>query len=82
MDITYGKNVPITTKFLSGRSKRQLIRMNTIHLRGVCPKCGDKNVRFYKELIFKGKKNQHNKWFCKKCSETYRREDLENVYYA
>ena len=67
---------------LSGRTKRRLKRMNTIHLQGLCPVCGDQPVRFYKDLVFAhGKEAEHNKWYCKKCGKTFDRKDLEYVKY-
>lgn len=67
---------------MSGGAKRKLKRMNTIHLRGLCPSCKNVEVRFYKDLIFgPGRKNEHNRWFCKQCKKTFRREDLEYVKY-
>lgn len=66
---------------LSGRSKRRLKRMNTVHLEGLCPNCKDEPVRFYKDLVFKGRNPEHNKWYCKKCKKTFRREDLKYVKY-
>ena len=67
---------------LSGKSKRKLKRMNTVNLRGLCPNCKDEPVRFYKDLIFgPGRKSEHNKWYCKKCKKTFRREDLQYVKY-
>lgn len=62
-------------------TERKLKRMNTVHLIGTCPKCGAKNVRFYKDLIFKDKTTQHNKWYCKGCGKTFKREDLKDVKY-
>ena len=72
----------LNLEHLSGRSRRKLLRLNTIHLRGLCPVCGDQTVRFYKEIVFNGKANQHNKWYCKKCHNTFDRKDLEYVKYV
>lgn len=68
---------------LAGYSRRKLKRMNTVHLQGVCPKCQDQPVKFYKDLIFgPSRKTEHNKWYCKKCKRTFRREDLKDVKYV
>lgn len=63
-------------------SNRKLLRQNTFHLRGTCPNCGNTNVRFYKDLVFKDIPNQHNKWYCKRCHKTFKREDFKNVKYV
>ncbi len=66
---------------LSGRSKRRLARQNTIHLRAICPNCGKTNMRFYKRIYSKPD-IINNRWFCKGCSKSFKREDLKYVKYA
>ena len=62
---------------------RKLLRQNTFHLRGTCPNCGNTNIRFYKDLVFGiGRKNEHNKWYCKRCHKTFTKEELKDVKYA
>lgn len=67
---------------LSGRAKRKLKRMNTVHLRGVCPNCKDVQVRFFKDIYLKGQPTKHNRWLCKKCRGTFTREELKDVKYV
>ena len=67
---------------LSGRSKRKLERQNTVHLKGVCPKCGAYGMRFKKDIYYKGMKNpEHNKWLCAKCGFRASRDQLKYIKY-
>lgn len=74
----------ITFKYpnLSGRAKRYILRNNTVHLRGQCPKCGEFGARFKHDIpLLKGGWD-HNKWVCKKCGARSTREELSYVKYA
>lgn len=66
---------------LSGRSKRKLDRAKTVHLRGICPKCGATNMKWHKVLYIKGEAVTAKKWYCKKCGKTADRDELKYVKY-
>lgn len=50
-------------------SARKIKRNQTIHNQLKC-KCGA-NVKFYKDITFKGKGTYHNVFWCKKCGRLY-----------
>ena len=69
---------------LSGRSKRRLMRQNTVHLDGFCPSCGSRCR--WKKTILNGYVNGkpiyiHSKWVCqnKECGKKWDRKDFEYV---
>lgn len=62
---------------LSGRSARKLARQNTVHLRGLCPNCG--NAMKWRKMDLNGNKNV---WVCKNCGKTLARKDLPYVKYV
>lgn len=71
---------------LSGRAKRKLLRRNTVHLRGICPKCGKIGMRWHKDIPTNRYNNgkrifEHNKWVCKSCNFITDREGLKYVKY-
>lgn len=72
--------VKIRYASLSGRSKRKFERHNTVHLKGICPKCGAYGMRFKKDILLKSG-SDHNKWVCEKCGYKATREELKYIKY-
>ena len=68
----YKKHPELNIVALTGSTKRKLIRQNTVHLRGVCPACGEFGTRYSKS---------EKKWICKKCGTKAGRRELEYVKY-
>ena len=83
-----GKIIPYKKEVfaaLSGRSKRRLMRQNTVHLDGYCPSCGGR-CRWKKAIAngygSNGKVNYiYNKWQCQNpgCKKTWDRKDFKYV---
>ena len=69
----YKKHPELNIAPLTGRSKRKLIRQNTVHLRAICPNCGKTNIRY---------SSHAKKWYCKKCNKFFKRNELEYVRYS
>lgn len=78
-DISKGINPLQRIKYasLSGRSARKLARQNTVHLRALCPDCG--NVMVWKKITAAGAKNV---WMCRGCKKVLARKDLPYVKYV
>lgn len=69
---------------LSGRSKRRLMRQNTVHLDGFCPECGSRCR--WKKTVLKGYEGGkpvylHDKWVCQnpECRKKWDRKDFTYV---
>ena len=69
---------------LSGRSKRRLLRNNTVHLDGFCPECGSRCR--WKKTVLKGYESGvavylHDKWVCQnpECRKKWDRKDFKYV---
>lgn len=82
-DISNGINPLLKVKIanVAGYSKRKMDRANTIHLRGVCPKCGKFGMKYVKYMPTKSKSIK-NKWYCKHCGTSATREELKYVKYV
>ena len=84
---TESKIVPLKKErfaALSGRSKRRLMRQNTVRLDGYCPSCGSR-CRWKKAIpngYSNGKPNYiYGKWQCQNpsCAKKWDRKDFEYV---
>lgn len=68
--------VKIRYASLSGRSKRKLNRMNTVHWIGICPECGGECEYKHNWAIKK-----KDIWVCKKCKKAFNKEVLKDGRY-
>ena len=79
----YKDNPGLNRPSITGRFAIKLKRQNTVHLRGVCPRCGTENVKFYKDVTLKGSNNtMHDIWFCRKCGKASSFKELKYVKYS
>lgn len=78
-----GKRVKPRIRYasFSGSSLRKFNRQNTVRLRATCPQCGNTNMKFRK-TVWVGNKPIHNRWACKSCGTTLKRDELKGVHYA
>ena len=67
---------------LGGKTQRRLNRKNTVHLKGICPKCEQVGIKFHKYIPLKNGEADHNKWVCPKCNGRFAREELKYVKYC
>lgn len=66
---------------LTGNFARRIYRLNTVHFRGTCPKCGRTNLKFAKDVQI-GKNVFHNVWVCPKCVKTFSKNELKEGKYC
>lgn len=66
----YKKHPELRMPALTGSFKRKLVRANTVHLKGMCPSCGEFGMRY---------SQKEKKWVCKKCGTKAERKDLDYV---